>query len=89
MLDLFRLESETQTAILSAQLLELENDPRSEQKLETLMRAAHSMKGAARMVGVETVVNLSHKMEDCFVAAQRESYCWTARISTFCLNPWI
>lgn len=70
MLDLFRLETENQTSLLAAGLLDLEQN-QSEQNLETLMRAAHSMKGAARMVGMETVVSIAHKMEDCFVAAQR------------------
>ncbi len=72
MLDLFRLETETQTALLASELLELEQNPSAEQKLETLMRAAHSMKGAARIVGMETVVHIAHKMEDCFVSAQRQ-----------------
>ena len=72
MLDLFRLETENQTAVLASELLELEHNPSAEQKLETLMRAAHSMKGAARIVGMETVVHIAHKMEDCFVAAQRQ-----------------
>ncbi|WP_455212108.1 hybrid sensor histidine kinase/response regulator, partial [Kaarinaea lacus] len=71
MMDLFRLETESQTTVLAAELLELEQNPGSEQKLETLMRAAHSMKGAARIVGMETVVHIAHKLEDCFVAAQR------------------
>ena len=34
------------------------------------MRAAHSIKGAARIVGLDGVVELAHVMEDCFVAAQ-------------------
>jgi len=72
MLDLFRLETENQTAVLSTELMDLEQDPGAEPKLESLMRAAHSMKGAARMVGMETVVHIAHKMEDCFVAAQRK-----------------
>jgi two-component system sensor histidine kinase and response regulator WspE len=71
MLDLFRLETDNQTSILAAELLELEQNPASDQKLEILMRAAHSMKGAARIVGMETVVHIAHRMEDCFVAAQR------------------
>ena len=35
------------------------------------MRAAHSLKGAARIVGVTAGVSLAHALEDCFVAAQR------------------
>ena len=35
------------------------------------MRAAHSVKGAARIVGVEAAVTVAHALEDCFVAAQK------------------
>jgi len=35
------------------------------------MRAAHSIKDAARMVDIDTGVKLAHAMEDCFVAAQQ------------------
>lgn len=34
------------------------------------MRAAHSLKGAARIVGVDAGVSVSHVMEDCLVSAQ-------------------
>ena len=52
MMDLFRTEAETQTAILNEGLLEIEKDPTSRQWLERLMRAAHSLKGAARSVNL-------------------------------------
>jgi two-component system sensor histidine kinase and response regulator WspE len=71
MLELFQAEAEGQTAILSSGLLELERNPASAQQLEALMRAAHSLKGAALIVGQETAVRLAHAMEDCFVAAQQ------------------
>ncbi|HEY4732080.1 MAG TPA: Hpt domain-containing protein, partial [Gammaproteobacteria bacterium] len=70
MLDLFRAEIEGQARILADGLVELEQNPVAEDYLEALMRAAHSIKGAARMVDVEPVVRISHVMEDCFVAAQ-------------------
>lgn len=72
MMDLFRLELETQVNLMNEGLLALENNPKSAQALETLMRAAHSIKGAARIVGLDAVVNLAHVMEDCFVAAQNK-----------------
>ncbi|MDP3857926.1 MAG: hybrid sensor histidine kinase/response regulator [Stagnimonas sp.] len=71
MLDLFRIEAETQTQVLVDGLLALERDPTAAEQLEACMRAAHSLKGAARIVGVPVGVSLSHSMEDCFVAAQR------------------
>lgn len=70
MLDLFRLEVEAQAAILNENLLALENNPQSPTELEALMRASHSIKGAARIVSLDAAVNLAHVMEDCFVAAQ-------------------
>lgn len=71
MLDLFRMELETQIAILSENLLKLETQVDSSEALTCLMRAAHSIKGAARIVQIEPAVKISHVMEDCFVAAQQ------------------
>jgi len=71
MLDLFRTEIESQTQALTDGLIALEQNPRAANHLESLMRASHSIKGAARMVDVGAVVRISHVMEDCFVAAQK------------------
>jgi two-component system sensor histidine kinase and response regulator WspE len=68
LLDLFREEVRSHTATLSAGLLELEASA-SPQKIEPLMRAAHSIKGAARIVGLDAAVGLAHVLEDAFVAA--------------------
>lgn len=72
MMELFRIEAEAQASTISQGLLDLEQHPATEANLETLMRAAHSMKGAARIVSLDTIVTIAHKMEDCFVAAQLE-----------------
>ncbi|MEG3955007.1 hybrid sensor histidine kinase/response regulator [Microcoleus sp. herbarium2] len=72
MLELFRQEAETQIALLTQELLILEANPQSDEPLEALMRAAHSIKGAARIVSLDAVTTLAHWMEDCFVAAQRQ-----------------
>ena len=71
MQELFRVEAENQTALLTSGLLELERAPASAEQLERLMRAAHSLKGAARIVDLSAIVQVAHAMEDCFVAAQR------------------
>ena len=70
LLHLFGMEAETQTALLNNGLLSLERDPQNADSLETLMRAAHSLKGAARIVQLAAAEQLAHAMEDCFVAAQ-------------------
>ena len=71
MLELFRLEADTQTAVLSTGILAIERLELSPLTIEAMMRAAHSLKGAARIVGVEPAVEVAHALEDCFVAAGR------------------
>ncbi|POA78935.1 hybrid sensor histidine kinase/response regulator [Pseudomonas sp. DP16D-R1] len=70
LLELFSLEAEAQTQVLSAGLLALERNPTQADQLESCMRAAHSLKGAARIVGVDAGVSVAHVMEDCLVSAQ-------------------
>ncbi|OCT24048.1 hybrid sensor histidine kinase/response regulator [Pseudomonas putida] len=70
LLELFSLEAEAQTQVLSAGLLALERNPAQVDQLEACMRAAHSLKGAARIVGIDAGVSVAHVMEDCLVAAQ-------------------
>ena len=70
LLELFSLEAEAQTQVLSAGLLALERDPTQADHLESCMRAAHSLKGAARIVGVDAGVSVAHVMDDCLVSAQ-------------------
>jgi two-component system sensor histidine kinase and response regulator WspE len=71
LIELFRSEAETHTATLSAGLLALEQGtPSTSATVEPMMRAAHSLKGAARIVGLEPAVKVAHAMEDCFVAVQ-------------------
>ncbi|WP_204127605.1 hybrid sensor histidine kinase/response regulator [Pseudomonas ogarae] len=70
LLELFSLEAEAQVQVLSAGLLALERDPTQADYLESCMRAAHSLKGAARIVGVDAGVSVAHVMEDCLVSAQ-------------------
>ncbi|MFM0244138.1 two-component system, chemotaxis family, sensor histidine kinase and response regulator WspE [Burkholderia sp. GAS332] len=70
LIDLFREEARTQARVLNDGLLALDRAPRDAAALEACMRAAHSLKGAARIVGVQVGVELAHAMEDCFVAAQ-------------------
>lgn len=71
MLDLFRLETENQVQVLTAGLLVLEQNATAKVELEACMRAAHSLKGAARIVNLKVCVAITHLMEDCFVAAQQ------------------
>ncbi len=70
MLELFKVELENYAKLLETGLVEVEQEQTPE-KMEPLMRAAHSIKGAARLVGLDAVVGLAHAMEDVLSAAQR------------------
>jgi len=70
---LFCTELQNSINIINNNLLDLESHKNnSDNSLEAMMRAAHSIKGAARMIGIDAVVKLAHAMEDVFVAAQHK-----------------
>src|SRR5262249_14531714 len=71
LMELFRMEAEGHTATLSSGLVALEGGSAAPEAIEPLMRAAHSLKGAARIVGLDAAVQVAHAMEDAFVAAQK------------------
>jgi two-component system sensor histidine kinase and response regulator WspE len=71
--ELFRTEAESQVRVLNEGLLALDRNPADVAAIEPLMRAAHSLKGAARIVNLDSIERLAHVMEDCFVAAQKGS----------------
>jgi chemotaxis protein histidine kinase CheA len=73
LIDLFRAEVETHAEVLSTALLALERAPGDTSRINEMMRAAHSIKGASRIVGVDPAGRVAHFMEDCFVAAQKGS----------------
>src|SRR3954465_9726688 len=71
LIELFRAEVETHSEVLSAALLALERAPGDTSRFDEMMRAAHSIKGAARVVDVDPAASVAHVMEDCFVEAQK------------------
>jgi len=70
LLGLFREEMAVHSAVLTDGLLAMERGGSGSpgQSTEPLMRAAHSLKGAARVVDLGEVSRVAHRMEDVFVA---------------------
>jgi len=68
--ELFRGEAEMHAAALSEGLVRLEGTSDAA-AVEPLMRAAHSIKGAARVIGLDIAVRMAHAMEDVLVAMQK------------------
>jgi len=69
-LKIFRQEAEELLKKLKESLLNLETRPRDKESLNTVLRAAHTLKGSARMVGLDEVGRLAHKMEDLLKAIE-------------------
>jgi len=62
--ELFRAEVEEHCRALSDGLLAIERSGLTREGAEPLMRAAHSVKGAARVLGFQPVVGFAHQMEE-------------------------
>ncbi len=71
LLDLFREEVRANSQVLNEGLVALEGTNVDAKQIEPLMRAAHSIKGAARVVAVEPAVKVAHVMEDSLVKVQK------------------
>jgi two-component system chemotaxis sensor kinase CheA len=59
----FATELDEQTRIMSADLLVLEHDPANSDRLKSLFRVAHTLKGAARAVGEAIIERTCHEVE--------------------------
>lgn len=73
MFDLFQTEVQQHCACLSDGLVLLEQNASNPKLVEPLMRSAHSIKGAARIINLDGAVQLAHSMEDCLVRIQRQT----------------
>ena len=72
MLELFGAEVDMHLPTLSEGLLAIEKGRSGKPEIESMMRAAHSIKGAARIVGNDRAVRVAHLMEDCFTSAKED-----------------
>ena len=70
LLELFREEVRSNVQTLNDGLVALEQNPANGGLIEPLMRAAHSIKGAARVVSIDPAVKVAHVLEECLVRAQ-------------------
>lgn len=64
LLNIFREESDEIIQKLNENFLILEKEPQNKAVISDLFRNAHSLKGAARMIGFNEIQTLAHKIED-------------------------
>ena len=70
-LGIYKAETEEHLQKLNEGLLLLEQSPQRTETLEEIFREAHSLKGAARMIGFEAVEKIAHGLEDLFGLARK------------------
>ncbi len=68
---LFKAESAEHLARLDDGLLRLEKTPTDQALLEEVFRESHSLKGAARMLGLTRIESSAHELESIFNAARK------------------
>jgi two-component system sensor histidine kinase and response regulator WspE len=69
LIDLFHAELETHSLALEKGLASVEGSP-ARDRVEPLARAAHSLRGAARIVGLDRAARLAQAMEELLSAVQ-------------------
>lgn len=70
LLQVFEVELAEQVQVITSGVLELENPEISEkpENLDNILRAAHTIKGAAKGIGQEDIVNVTHRLESILTA---------------------
>ncbi len=74
--DTFRSELEERLQVITEELLRLEKGVENETRQETLntiFREAHSIKGAARGVGLESIGTIAHSLESMFIGLKQDN----------------
>src|SRR6056297_1506220 len=63
-LDMFFAEARDYIQMLNDNILQLEENPENKEVVNSLFRAAHSLKGMAATMGFNTLTELTHKLEN-------------------------
>jgi two-component system, chemotaxis family, sensor kinase CheA len=72
-IDIFLREAGEHVSALQKGLLTLEKEPGNTPLIHELLRNAHTLKGSARMVGLEDISVIAHRMEDTLQALDEGS----------------
>jgi len=80
----FTVELDEQSQAMTDALLKLEkmdlDHPNYNDTINTIFRAAHNIKGAARGIGITTVGEIAHQIESLFTAVQKKTLSLTPEI---------
>lgn len=71
LIEIFKVELENQSGRLSNALLLLEQEGPNDETFDTMLRAIHSIKGAASIINLAKLTAFSHVFEDVLIAAKK------------------
>ena len=71
---IFLGELDDQLRVMNADLIELESNPADAERLKSLFRVAHTLKGAARAAGAQDIADICHSVETMLAAARDQSH---------------
>ena len=74
---LFRTEAHDALEVVTARMLAAGSQKPSSETLTEMMRVTHTLKGAAGTVGLDAMVDLTHRLESAFAALGRDVAPWT------------
>lgn len=78
--EIFQVESEEIISKINDNLLKLEKDNNDKEAILSLFRDAHSLKGAARMIGLNEVQEIAHKIEDILGLAKDDKISFNSEV---------
>lgn len=78
----FALEADDHIGYLQAALERLQVVSDNDDVLQTALRAAHTLKGSARMMKFENIGNLSQRVESVFQAVRQHKIPWSPSVQT-------
>lgn len=67
-IEIFRADAKDHLSVLNSFLLEMEKNPDPLPSFDAILRSIHTLKGDSRMVGLEEVGKVAHKIEDVLKA---------------------
>lgn len=70
--NLFQAESEEKLKSLEEQLRKLEINPQDQEAIESAFRDAHTMKGSARMLNIDSIETITHQLENLLDKARKK-----------------
>ena len=63
--ELYKTSSSEHISKLESELMILEKNPQDNSAIEEFLREAHTLKGDSRMLGLEEIEQIVHRLEDC------------------------